>query len=230
MVQGFLDLAQLVGLGVTLLLPIANPLTSMTLLLSLGGRIPGHERKRQITQATVYVFAIMAVTYYAGALIMQAFGISLPGLRIAGGLILVTLGFSLLFPSSPVQDIVEAGAVSQEIARKTKPVNIAFVPLALPGTAGPGTIAMIISSTASIGPSITEKYAAWALTVAPIVIFVLLSLLFWVCLRSADRIMDVLGHGVIEAISRIKGFLLVCMGVQFVINGVLELVAEYSVR
>ena len=53
-------------------------------------------------------------------------------------------------------------------------------------------------------------------------------LLFWICLRSAGRIVAVIGQGGVEAISRIMGFLLVCMAVQFVINGVLEIVQQYG--
>lgn len=227
MLQDIAHLGQLVGLGVVLLLPLANPLTSMTLLLSLGGRIPYRERQKQITQAAFYVFAIMAVTYYAGAWIMQTFGISIPGLRIAGGLIVAVIGFDMLFPSSPMDHMVEAEAVSGDIAKR-KPVNIAFVPLALPGTAGPGTIAMIVSGAASISPSMTEVYPGWVISFTPIIVFALLSLLFWICLRSAQRIVTLIGSGAIEAFSRVMGFLLVCMAVQFVINGVLEIVAEHT--
>ena len=92
-------LGKLTGLGLVILLPLANPLTSMTMLLSLGQHIP-YKRARQIRQAACYVVGIMLVTYYAGAWIMSTFGISIPGLRIAGGLIVMVLGFSMLFPKA----------------------------------------------------------------------------------------------------------------------------------
>ncbi|ERY35686.1 TPA: MarC family NAAT transporter [Pseudomonas aeruginosa] len=222
------ELGQLVGIGLALMLPLANPLTSMTLLLSLGRRLSALERQRQISQAALYVFGIMVVAYYAGSWTMQTFGISMPGLRIAGGLIVASIGFSMLFPSSHIdEDIPEAEAVSERMATR-KSTNIAFVPLALPGTAGPGTIAMIISTAASISPSMTAAYAPWTLAMAPIIVFALLTLLFWIALRSADRIVAVIGLGGVEAIARVMGFLLVCMAVQFVINGVLEIVGNYA--
>ena len=71
-------LGKLTGLGLVILLPLANPLTSMTMLLSLGQHIPYKERARQIRQAACYVVGIMLVTYYAGAWIMSTFGISIP--------------------------------------------------------------------------------------------------------------------------------------------------------
>ncbi|WP_370681367.1 MarC family NAAT transporter [Comamonas sp. GB3 AK4-5] len=221
------QLIQLVGLGLALLLPLANPLTSMTLLLSLGGQLPHIERQRQIKEATMYVVGIMLVAYYGGSWIMQTFSISIPSLQIAGGLIVASIGFSMLFPSSRLDETPEADAVSQQQGKR-KPPNIAFVPLALPGTAGPGTIAMIISGAASLRPSVTDGYAPWVLTVAPLLIFALLGLLFWVVLRFADRIAELLGAGGVEAISRVMGFLLVCMAVQFVIDGGLEVAHSYA--
>lgn len=224
--EEIVQLGQLVSIGLALLLPLANPLTSMTLLLSLGGQLPQLERQRQITAASMYVVGIMLAAYYGGSWIMQTFSISIPSLRIAGGLIVVSIGFNMLFPSSRLDDTPEADAVSEHQGKR-KAANIAFVPLALPGTAGPGTIAMIISGTASMGASVTGSYATWVLIVTPVIVFALLGLLFWVVLRFADRIAEMLGPGGVEAISRVMGFLLVCMGVQFVINGVLEIVSSH---
>lgn len=224
MIDELIQLGKLVSLGLALMLPLANPLTSMTLLLSLGQQIPFKERQKQVTQAAFYVVGIMLVTYYAGALLMHTFGISIPGLRIAGGLIVVSIGFSMLFPSVQPRALeAEAAADAQE---RQSP-NIAFVPLALPGTAGPGTIAMIISGASSVDSAIAPDYARWVVGVAPIIVFALLGLLFWVCLHFAGRIVAVIGKSGVEAISRVMGFLLVCMGVQFVINGVLEIVEKF---
>ncbi|KRC70953.1 inner membrane protein [compost metagenome] len=224
MTDELIQFGKLISLGLALMLPLANPLTSMTLLLSLGQQIPYKERQRQVTQAAFYVVGIMVVTYYAGALLMHTFGISIPGLRIAGGLIVVSIGFSMLFPTDQPRALeAEAAADAQD---RLIP-NIAFVPLALPGTAGPGTIAMIISGAASMDTAIKPDYAPWVVALTPIVVFSLLGLLFWICLHWAGRIVAVIGKSGVEAISRVMGFLLVCMGVQFVINGVLEIISKY---
>ncbi|MBB1595872.1 MarC family NAAT transporter [Achromobacter sp. UMC46] len=226
MIDDLIQLGKLISLGLALMLPLANPLTSMTLLLSLGQQIPYKERERQVTQAAFYVVGIMLVTYYAGAWIMHTFGISIPGLRIAGGLIVVSIGFSMLFPKAD-SSTLEAGVAADAQHQRQTP-NIAFVPLALPGTAGPGTIAMIISGAASVDTAITPDYASWVIAVTPVIVFALLGVFFWICLRSAGRIVAVIGQSGVEAISRVMGFLLVCMGVQFVINGVLEIVSQHA--
>lgn len=58
-------------------------------------------------------------------------------------------------------------------------------------------------------------------------IFLAVAVILWGCLRSSGAIMRLVGKGGIEAISRLMGFLLVCMGVQFIINGVLEIIKTY---
>ncbi len=92
-----LDLFKAIGLGLVVLLPLANPLTTVALFLGLAGNMNSAERNRQSLMASVYVFAIMMVAYYAGQLVMDTFGISIPGLRIAGGLIVAFIGFRMLF-------------------------------------------------------------------------------------------------------------------------------------
>jgi multiple antibiotic resistance protein len=92
----------------------------------------------------------------------------------------------------------------------------------MPTTAGPGTIAMVVTIAASAASATGVE--PWMLLVVPITVSVLIGVLVWLCLRSADLIMRILGRSGIEAISRLMGFLLVCMGVQFVINGTLEIV------
>lgn len=228
-----LDFIKLVGLGLFTLLPVANPLTSVTLLLALTGNYTEEERNRQVNRATFYVLGIILVCFYAGNAIMDGFGISIPGLRIAGGLIVAYIGFGMLFPA-PNQ--TEA-AVQKDMAPEEEtihletphgvvrppPRDISFVPLALPGTAGPGTIALIISTASTM---YNEKGLAIMDHVAVATVAVLLTLIFWVCMRSAERVNKFLGPAGIDAISRVMGFLLICMGVQFCINGVFELMGR----
>ena len=129
----------------------------------------------------------------------------------------------MLFPQ-PEEDQsreVLIKAVKETEASKT---SIAFVPLAMPSTAGPGTIAMLISSASTLRHA--NEFPAWVILVAPPLIFLLVAIIAWICLRSTDKIMRLIGKSGIDAISRLMGFLLVCMGVQFIINGVLEIVAS----
>lgn len=226
MIEQIVKLVQLIGLGLVIMLPLSNPLTSMTMLLSLGENMSQQERYRQVRQGAFYVVLIMLVTYFVGTWIIHGLGISLPGIRIAGGLIVAFIGFNMLFPASTTPVANPSPDPESGLPSRSQGVsNIAFVPLALPGTAGPGTIAMIISTSSKMG-SLRADHPEWVLVVAPIIIALLLGALFYVCLRWADRLATFLGHEGVDAISRIMGFLLVCMGVQLVIDGVLALIKQ----
>ncbi|CRH27984.1 MarC family NAAT transporter [Pantoea ananatis] len=220
-----LELIKAIGLGLVVILPLANPLTTVALFLGLAGEMNFQERNRQALQASIYVFAIMMVAWYAGSAVLHTFGISIPGLRIAGGLIVAFIGFRMLFPAKPVGHSVEAKHKHDELETAQEPVNIAFVPLAMPSTAGPGTIAMILSSASTVRSGV--DFPAWVLNVAPVLTFLVVSVILWISLRSSGAIMRLVGKGGIEAISRLMGFLLVCMGVQFIINGVLEVIHDF---
>jgi len=92
------DFLSYVGLTVMTLLPIINPVGTAVLLLGIGAHLDPASRERQIRKACVYASGILIAFLLLGTLIMQVFGISIPGLRIAGGLVIAFLGFRMLFP------------------------------------------------------------------------------------------------------------------------------------
>ncbi len=218
-----LDLFKAVGFGLAVLLPLANPLITVAVFLGLSANMSISERYQQSKMAALYVFLIMVVAYYGGHLVMNTFGISIPGLRIAGGLIVSFIGFRMLFAQQKIYESNESICKSKEIEENSG-ASIAFVPLAMPTTAGPGTIAVIISTATTMKQDI--GFPTWVIWISPLITFALVSLLVWGALRSSGAIMRMLGQSGIEAISRLMGFLLVCMGVQFVINGGMELMAH----
>lgn len=221
-----LELLELIGLGLLMILPLANPLTTVVLFLGLSQGMSKVEQRRQIVQTCIYVFIIMMVAFYGGQMVMRVFGISIPGLRIAGGLIVGLIGLQMLFSPQESRSDAEAEekAAQMHDQHARRAVNIAFVPLAMPSTAGPGTIAMLISAAAQIesGTSVTP----WVLAVTATLVFLSFSLILWLCLRASKRIQRRLGSGGIAAISRLMGFLLVCMGTQFIITGISTVVLD----
>ena len=220
-----LELLKAVGIGLATLLPLANPLTTVALLMGLSRGMSEEERDRQALKASIYVFVIMATAYYAGQLVMNVFGISITGLRIAGGLIVAFIGFRMLFPEQKLDETPEVERRSEEL-RQHRTDDIAFIPLAMPSTAGPGTIALIISTAAAVQDE--QPYAEWVMHATPPLVFFLASLILLLCLRSAGTIMRKLGNSGVEAFSRLMGFLLVCIGVQFVVNGIYEIAEEVA--
>jgi len=213
--HGFLNDVAVGLLGLT---TIANPVTSATVLLALTARYPEAERNRQVFRAAIYVAIVLLVSFYAGSVVMRLFGISIPGLRLAGGLIVSYIGFGMLFPPDRTREQRAPEAGTDDMP--TMPLrDISFVPLTMPCTTGPGTIAFIISAASTIP---TRSYS-YSVHLAVITVAVLFTLEFWACLRGATTILRWLGEGGVDALSRVMGFLLVCIGVQFAINGAHEL-------
>lgn len=163
--------------------------------------------------AALYLFATLCVSFFIGSSILDLFGISIPGLRLAGGLIIAFIGFRMLFPSPNQSAGVEANQ------------NIAFVPLTMPSMCGPGTMALVISGAAQIAelPAEADRVVIYA---AMVTAFALMSLISWGVLKLADPVCKILGATGIDAMTRIMGFLLVCMGMQFCINGVKEVAQD----
>lgn len=204
-----------VGVALITLIPIINPVSTAVLLLGIGAHLSKKERNRQITWACVYATVILVTFLLAGHIVMIAFGISVPGIRIAGGLVIGFLGFRMLFPDEgPI-----TGEGKLEAQQKS---DISFSPLAMPSLSGPGAIAVVITMSSSIkGRTGIDEVFAFAGVVLAIVITAALS---WLVLRGAESLRRVLGVNGINSVSRIMGFLLICIGVQFAINGVGDLV------
>lgn len=193
------------------LLPIANPFSTAPVFAAITQGESRESKKRQARLAGIYMASILLISLVAGALVLEFFGISLPALRIAGGLIIARIGFGMLNPEPdrrlPKRD-------QEESADKD---DIAFTPIALPLLSGPGSIAVTISMATS-----AEHY----LDYIPIGVgIVLVAILSWFVLRSASSIVERLGRTGVNALTRLMGLLLVCIGVQFIGTGVLDLIA-----
>jgi len=210
------DFLAYVGLAVMTLLPIINPVGTAVLLLGIGAHLEPAVRERQIRKACVYASGILIAFLLLGTLIMRVFGISIPGLRIAGGLVIAFLGFRMLFPDPPAAMSAEALAEAQSKA------DISFSPLAMPSLAGPGSIATVISMSSTIRHEGTGAHVIVE-HIGVIIGIAVAALVCYFVLRAAEPLSRKLGSAGIGAIARILGFLMICIGVQFVINGVREL-------
>jgi len=193
------------------LIPIVNPFATAPLLVSLTTTFTPEERQDVVRRACLYMFCVLLAFLVAGGLIMQFFGISIPGLRIAGGLVIAFVGFRMLFPTPPPRAPGDAEPAAQR--------DIAFTPLAMPSLSGPGSIAVVIgmSSTAQASDQVIALHALIAAGIA------LTALFCYAVLKGATGLAKRLGPSGVSAMTGIMGFLLVCIGIQFVINGITQL-------
>jgi len=206
--------------AVLAILPIVNPLGAVPLVMSVASHLPEAERQRQVRRACIYTFVLMTAFLAAGSLIMNFFGISMPGMRIAGGMIVAVLGFGMLFPdaSTEAARAAERGEIKYDIA---------FTPLAMPGLSGPGTFAVVMSLSSQATARQGWDRVLDFLGVASGIFLVALT--SWLVLRGAERFHRVLGATGMVALTRLMGFLMICIGVQFIINGLTVILADPGV-
>jgi multiple antibiotic resistance protein len=211
------DFLSWIGVALITLIPIVNPLSTAVLLLGIGSHLSVEERNRQITMACVYMAGILVTFLLLGHVVMAVFGISIPGIRIAGGLVIGFLGFRMLFPDEgPI-----TGEEKQEAQQKK---DISFSPLAMPSLSGPGSIAVVITMSSAInGREGIDKIFAYTAVVTAIVVTAMIA---WLVLRGAGTLRRYLGVNGINSLARIMGFLLISIGVQFVINGARDLAMD----
>ncbi len=207
------ELFSYIAIVVIGLLPIANPFSTAPVFLAVSANLDAGSKHKLLRLTCVYMFCILIVFLLAGALILSFFGISVSALRIAGGLIITVLGFRMLFPATN-KETDSATARNYEEAK-----NLAFTPLAMPMLSGPGSIAVIIGMAAQISQNddVFRKIAAYALVGLGILITVVIC---WLVLRSSTKIIKVLGPTGIDALTRIMGFILICIGVEFTVSGI----------
>ncbi|MCD8340465.1 MAG: MarC family NAAT transporter [Burkholderiales bacterium] len=204
----------LVG-GFISLIVITNPVSKIPLYISLTQGMSLGERKKQANWACYYAAAIMIISLAAGNLLLIFFGISYGALRIAGGFVVGLIGYQMLFGSRD-----QLGA---PVVRRNKE-DYSFFPLAMPGISGPGTIAVVIGIATEIVeiPDLVDMVGAFVMTGGAIVLTCLVT---WGVLRSADYISTRLGSSGTQVLTKLMGFLLICIGVQFIASGIRTFIA-----
>lgn len=194
------------------LLPIVNPISSSVIFIALTKDFSEETKNHQALMACIYMSIILIVFLIAGVLIMRFFGISIPGVRIAGGLIITGIGFKML-SSNKSEKVweptkVEAGHES----------DIAFTPLAMPMLSGPGSIAVILGMAANVIKII--EYVAISIGI------IIVAIISYLVFRGSTKIVRFLGVNGMNVLNRIMGFLLVCVGIQFIVYGVYGFIVD----
>ena len=211
------DVLKIVGyivLVFTGLFPIANPFSTAPVFLALTRRHNKKERNQIAAKACLYMAIILLLFLGAGALILGFFSISIPGLRVAGGLIIILTGIRMLFPDSNR---------TSEIHLPPEKENIAFTPLAMPLLSGPGSISVVLSMSDRVAGAQSTKDMIVGYVVVALGILVTV-FACWTVLRSAAKISKVIGESGIDVLTRMMAFFLVAIGVEFLLGGISEYV------
>jgi multiple antibiotic resistance protein len=165
----------------------------------------------------------MIGSYFIGSHVLGFFGVSLPVVQVGGGLVVVAIGWKMLMQRDEPGDAARKSVQPQDVFRR------AFYPLTLPLTVGPGSISVAIT----LGANSTHRYGVHILIIlAALVSTALIGVSIFLCYGFADRLARMLGETAMTVIIRLSSFLLVCIGVQIMWNGVSALLSsvQFHVR
>lgn len=192
------------------LVVITNPVSKIPLFVSLSAGMTKDQRRQQANWAAIYSFLVMIVSLLAGNLILAFFGISYGAMRIAGGLVVAMIGQQMLFGGQTPN--------KAPLVRRNKE-DYSFFPLAMPGIAGPGTIAVVIGFSTEIAEAASTLDMIGPFIMTGLAILAT-SVIAWITLRSSEYCAEHIGPSGMAVLSKLMGFFLICIGVQFVGSGI----------
>jgi multiple antibiotic resistance protein len=202
------------------LFSIINPLGGAFIFLGATRKLSRPLREHLARWVAIHSFVILNASLYVGAYVLSFFGISMPVLRVAGGIIIAVAGFRMLNEGYDTAD--REGAL--EAASERDASRLAFFPLTLPITAGPGTISVAVALGTNRPRGLEFLWFALSATVTTIVMCTLIYVMY----RYSDRISHVMGPTGTTIVVRLSAFILFCIGIQVLWTGVAELLQSLN--
>jgi multiple antibiotic resistance protein len=203
-------------LALSALFSIVNPIGSALIFSQVTTGRTHEERRDLARRIAFYSVTIMLGALWGGAFILDFFGVSLAALRIAGGFVVASSAWVLL--QMPEQNEVK----KEEQASHAEGLDdVAFYPLTIPFTTGPGTIAVAIA----LGSNLPfGRVGFWSFFIGASVAAVAVAAMVLVAYSWADRLVAFLGRAQARVVTRLAAFLLLCVGVQITLNGISDFV------
>lgn len=189
---------------------IVDPFTVLPIFLAMTGSDPPAKRRWMAVRATLVAFAVLTLFALFGHLLFKVFGITLSAFKVAGGILLLLTSMDMLRVQTS-----RTRATPDETEEGVAREDVAIVPLAIPLMAGPGSIATAMVLVARGHSAIYEAAVIGAIALTCLAT----CLMLW----AAGPITRVLGKSGIAILGRIMGLLLAAVAIQFVADGVLEL-------
>ena len=204
--EGFDALVDAVLLGFPALFSVVNPIGGAFVFQTMLEGCPSAQRSHIAGRVAIYSCCVLLSVLWAGSIILDLFGVTLTALRIAGGAVIALSAWQLL-----------SRQVQQEPAASVNGDHIAFFPLTMPITAGPGSISVAVALSSEHPRTLSA--AGWffgGMTAAVVGV----SLAIWLAFGTADPVTRLLGENGNRILERLMAFLLLCIGVQILLTGI----------
>ena len=208
------------------LLPILNPIAVAPIYLSMTGPMEQAMANRLSKRIAINCFFLLMGAIFIGSYVLDFFGISLPIVRVAGGIVVAMAGWRLL--NDQGQDSLR-NSVAASAGKWTKEEmrRHSFFPFSFPLTVGPGAIAASIT----LGAQMPTKPVDWIMTGIASVIGVLITTLgIFLCYRFARNLESFLGEVGTTVLMRLSAFILLCIGIEIGWTGISALLADLGLH
>jgi multiple antibiotic resistance protein len=191
------------------LFSVLNPLGTVPVFVGLTKDDTKHNRDKTSLWTSINVCIILLISFFAGKYVLNFFGISINSLRVAGGLIIASSGFALLTGSFTKHKGMKKASVQADLETRSE---VSLTPLAIPMLAGPGSISLLITYNQTFVNQQQHIMSVCAIITVCLVIYLIL--------RTSHFIVKALGASGINAISRIIGFIVIAIGVEYVSSAI----------
>jgi multiple antibiotic resistance protein len=197
------------------LFPIVNPIGGSPLFLVLTSDLTHAERAALSRQIGINAFVLVLASIFLGSYVIEFFGLSVPVIQVAGGLLICAMAWELLHSEEAASDVEVRPRVTSTLSAR------AFYPMTLPLTVGPGSISIAIT----LGAQVPRGVSAWTVSIVGAALgAALLALSIWLLFRNAERLTRALGATGTQVLLRLSAFILLCIGVQIIWSGVFSLI------
>jgi len=198
-------------LVISALFPIVDPIGGSPVFLGLTKEFPRPSRKLLARRISLNSFFLLVASFAIGSHVLAFFGISLPVVQVGGGLVVISTGWAMLHQKD------ESDRDSERSVHCTDVFKDAFYPLTLPLTVGPGSISVAITLGANAPHHLGSNLLA---LITAAIGSLIIAITIYLCYAFADRLAAAIGPTGMNVILRLSSFLLVCIGVQILWNGV----------
>lgn len=212
----------LVFMGIIALFPVVNPIGSAIILSQYFENLTIPEKKRAVNKIVLYAFCICITALFAGHYILQLFGISVPVVRIGGGVMICRMGWEFLNNKQKSENNPQNDGLHNSYSSISEKL---FFPITFPATTGAGTISVLFTLSAHSKSASNQNYYIGLCAI--VISIIIMCIMIYFCYINSRRVIHMLGNTGEQILKSISAFLIFCVGLEIILTGLSELIEKW---
>jgi multiple antibiotic resistance protein len=210
----------LLFIGIIALFPVVNPIGSAFIVSPFFGHLDQNEKRSAVRKITFYAFCLCTVALFTGHYILKVFGLSIPVVQLAGGIMICKIGWESLTSDKKSDD--DSPMAGKDLKVHEGIEDKLFYPITFPITTGAGTISVLFTLSAQSEGKDFSNYLENTIAIMLAIIFI--CMLIYIFYLNTKRIINYLGSSGEVIVNRISACLIFCVGLQIAVSGIMSLV------